>query len=301
MEREYFSFEELGPMWHLCTPGEFVGIIFREREDYVFGMNLVALCAAEFSAKIKILTFQIMSNHLHFVLMCEENFVSEFFGLFKKRLQRYLVNQGYRGTLAGFTYNYFRINDLRYLQNVILYVNRNGYLVDKNSTPFTYEWGANRYFFNKFAHNESVVKLDSLSIDKQRAMFKSRNFDVPVDYAVSDRYVSPLSYCKISLAESFFRDANHYFHLSSRQVESYAVIARELGDKVSYTDDEIYTAVLSLCLKRYEIKNPSSLSKDAKINIAKTMHYDYNASNKQIKRVLGLGDNVLDSLFPRRV
>lgn len=301
MEREYFSFEELGPMWHLCTPGEFVGIIFREREDYVFGMNLVALCAAEFSAKIKILTFQIMSNHLHFVLMCEENFVSEFFGLFKKRLQRYLVNQGYRGTLAGFTYNYFRINDLRYLQNVILYVNRNGYLVDKNSTPFTYEWGANRYFFNKFAHNESVVKLDSLSIDKQRAMFKSRNFDVPVEYAVSDRYVSPLSYCKISLAESFFRDANHYFHLSSRQVESYAVIARELGDKVSYTDDEIYTAVLSLCLKRYEIKNPSSLSKDAKINIAKTMHYDYNASNKQIKRVLGLGDNVLDSLFPRRV
>ena len=76
-------------------------------------------------------------------------------------------------------------------------------------------------------------------------------------------------------------------------------IAKELGDKVTYTDYEIYSAIMSLCIRRYEVKNPSLLDKDAKIEVAKIMHFDYNASNKQIKRVLRLDDNVIETLFPR--
>jgi REP element-mobilizing transposase RayT len=299
MENLNFEYEDLGPIWHLCTPGEFVGVIFKDRDDYVFGMNLVALCAANFTPQLKILTFQIMSNHLHFVIECEEPAIGEFFTFLKKRLQRYLANSGYLGSLSGFVPNYFRINESRYLQNVIVYVNRNGYLVDKQSTPLTYEWGANRFFFNKFTHNELVVNVGQLSLEKRRAMFKSRNFEIPADYIVTQGYISPLSYCHITLAESFFKDANHYFHLSSRQIESYSSIAKELGDKVTYTDYEIYSAIMSLCIRRYEVKNPSLLDKDAKIEVAKIMHFDYNASNKQIKRVLRLDENVIESLFPR--
>lgn len=299
MENLNFEYDDLGPIWHLCTPGEFVGVIFKDRDDYVFGMNLVALCAANFSPQLKILTFQIMSNHLHFVIECEEPVIGEFFAFLKKRLQRYLANSGYLGSLSGFTPNYFRINDLKYFQNVIVYVNRNGYLVDRQSTPLTYEWGANRFFFNKFTHNELVVNVGQLSLEKRRAMFKSRNFEIPADYIVTQGYISPLSYCHITLAESFFKDANHYFHLSSRQIESYSSIAKELGDKVTYTDYEIYSAIMSLCIRRYEVKNPSLLDKDAKIEVAKIMHFDYNASNKQIKRVLRLDENVIESLFPR--
>ena len=299
MENLNFEYEDLGPIWHLCTPGEFVGIIFKDRDDYAFGMNLVALCAAKFANQLKILTFQIMSNHLHFVIECEEPVIGEFIAFLKKRLQRYLANSGHLGSLSGFIPNYFRINESRYLQNVIVYVNRNGYLVDRQSTPLTYEWGANRFFFNKFTHNELVVKVGQLSLDKRRAMFKSRNFEIPADYIVTQGYISPLSYCHITLAESFFKDANHYFHLSSRQIESYSSIAKELGDKVTYTDYEIYSAIMSLCIRRYEVKNPSLLDKDAKIEVAKIMHFDYNASNKQIKRVLKLDENVIETLFPR--
>ena len=301
MEQEYYDFEELGTMWHLCTPGEFVGVIFREKCDYVFGMNLIALCAAEFSSKLKILTFQIMSNHLHFVLICDEEVLLQFFSSLKKRLKRYLANSEYPVNLSCFIPNYFKISDIRYLQTVIVYVNRNGYLIDKNTTPFTYEWGANRYFFNKFTHYEHNLLLGSLSLDKKRFLFKSRNFEIPSDYILTGEYISPLSYCDIPLAESIFKDANHYFHLSSRQIETYSTIARELGDKVTYTDEEIFSAVMSLCMKRFDVKNPSLLTRDAKIEMAKTLHYDYNASNKQIKRILRLDDYVLESLFPNRV
>ena len=45
--------------------------LFRTRDDYVYGMNLVAWAASNFNGRLKILTFQIMSNHLHFVLACD--------------------------------------------------------------------------------------------------------------------------------------------------------------------------------------------------------------------------------------
>lgn len=301
MSNEYFDFEEFGPVWHLCTPGELSGIIFCDRDDYVFGMNLVALCAAEFERELKILTFQIMSNHLHFIIMCNEDVVSKFFNAFKKRLQRYFTGTGRLSGLNGFTHNAFRISDERYLQTVIVYVNRNGYLVDRNVTPFSYEWGANRFFFNRFAGNEVAVKICDIGIDAKRKMFKSRNFKVPDDFLVANGYVSPLSYCHIDIAESLFRDASSYFHLCSRQVETYSVIAKEIGDKVTYTDQEIYSAVVSLCIKRYNVNSPTLLGKDAKMDVAKIMHYDYNASNKQIKRLLRIDDAVMESLFPSRV
>ena len=62
------AFLNYGPYWHLCTPGNLQSIIFRDNDDYVYGMNLIAFVAGMFTEDIKIFTFQIMSNHLHFVL-----------------------------------------------------------------------------------------------------------------------------------------------------------------------------------------------------------------------------------------
>lgn len=294
-----YDFYELGRVWHLCTPGEHQCAIFRTRDDYVYGMNLVALAASNFCDKIKILTFQIMSNHFHFVLACDKPVLDDFFEYITKRLQRYLANNKRVSDLKDIRYDAFEVTDLRYLQTVITYVNRNGYLVDPNTTPFSYEWGANRFFFNPFACNEKSVKVSSLGAAQKRVIFKSRNFEIAQDYLFLGEYISPLSFCCISLAESFFRDANHYFHLASRQVESYSYIARELGDKITYTDEEMFTAVYSICNKKFDVKNPMLLGKDKKIELAKLMKYDYNASLKQIKRILKLDDIVLDSLFPK--
>ena len=36
MNQQEYEFRELGPVWHLCTPGEHQCAIFRTREDFVF-------------------------------------------------------------------------------------------------------------------------------------------------------------------------------------------------------------------------------------------------------------------------
>jgi len=47
------------------------------------------------------------------------------------------------------------------------------------------------------------------------------------------------------------------------------------------------------------VKNPFILDKSSKIELAKKLHFDYNASNKQIKRILRLDEHIVNSLFPK--
>ena len=36
-----------------------------------------------------------------------------------------------------------------------------------------------------------------------------------------------------------------------------------------------------------------------KIEVAKRMHFEFNASNRQIKNILKLDDGIIDELFPK--
>ena len=145
-----------------------------------------------------------------------------------------------------------------------------------------------------------MVDVSELSVDKKRQIFKSRNFEIHGDFKflTSGGYISPSSYCYVPLAESLFRDARHYFSLISRKVESYSQIAKELGDSIFYTDEEMYAAIYSHCAKKYDIKNLTLLGRNDKIEVAKLMKYDYNASNSQIMRLLKIDERILDELFP---
>ena len=290
-------FVQCGKCWHLCTPGDLSGVLFREKKDYVFGMNLVALCVGEFWGDVQLYTFQIMSNHLHFVMSGKEDKVLAFFDEFRRRLRKYLALKGNVSDVAGFTCTLFPIMDLGYMRNVIAYVNRNGYLIDTGSTPFSYPWGANRYFFTRLALQEQHVLLEKLPVRIKRKMFHTHSNNFPKHYCLTGEFVSPYCYTVISTAECFFRNAHHYFNLVSRRVESFTRIAKELGDMITYTDDELFTAVCALSAQRYGIA-PKILDRDQKIEVAKELHFSYNASNKQIKRVLRLDGPVVEELFP---
>ena len=288
------SFAECRPCWHLFTPGDLSGVLFREREDYVYGMNLVALCVGKFWGSIRLYTFQIMSNH--FVLSGEKFQVEEFYNELYRRLRKYLALKGRISDIKGVKMNVLPIDNLSYMRNVIAYVNRNGYLIDDDSTPFSYPWGTSACFYRyEYAPDDSIL-LSKLTVRNKRKMFRTHQNEFPGHFRVSGDMVLPQCYVHIGTAESFYRNAHHYFNLISRRVESFSQIAEELGDRVTYTDDELYTAVYSISAKKFET-SPKILTKFQKIEVAKELHYSYNASNKQIKRVLRLDESVVNELF----
>lgn len=288
------AFLKSGEWWHLYTPGNLTALIFTSNDGYRFAMNLMARCAAEFST-LKIAAFEIMSNHLHIVLCGDKNIIQEFFDTYRRRLKRFLAGRGQVKLPSQFQMEIKPIEDLKALRNTIVYVNRNGYVVNPGHTPFSYPWGTGAYYFNTFP---VTGKLSELTDKEIRRMFRSRNPHLPDGTTLADGFVLPTEYCDVRLGMSMFRDAHQYFFMVSRNVESYETIASELGDSEYVTDTELFPKVCQLIKSDYGHSVPKDLSPVQKMDIAKRLRKDYRSSNGQIRRVLGLSQYEVDSLFP---
>ncbi len=282
--------------YHLCTPGEGQQIIFETDLDFETGMLAAAICLHD-SPNVRILTFEWMSNHVHLILLGINEEIRAFFLLLKTRLKRMLKQRGRIVDLSGFTPKLIAVDSLESLRNQIVYVNRNNYLVDPRYTPFSYPYGANGCYFSGSPVAFGERRYDELSFREKRELLHSHNLDYPGEYRVRGHYFSPASFCDIALGESLFRDARHYFHKISRDVESYREVAAVVGDSIYYTDDELVSLVYGICMKEYGNAKPTLLPIAEKQKLARKLHFDYNASNEQIGRILKIHISVLESMF----
>lgn len=286
-----------GGFWHLCTPGEGQAVIFRKQADYVFMMTAVAMCAHAFP-DVRVITFEIMSNHIHLMLCGCPDRILAFFDMLKKRLKRYLAMSGEVVDLSHFSSgNLVAADSLESLRNQIVYINRNNYLVDPDQTPFSYPYGANGYYFMPGAKVCSDGVFRDLTIWEKRSFVHSRDIDYPGDWMTIGGYFSPSNYLALDIGEGSFRDARHYFHKVSRDIESYKEVASLLGEAVYYTDDELNAVIYRMCKRQYEADGPVLLPAHAKLELARTLHFDYHADKAKIGRLLKLPRSVLDQLF----
>ena len=289
-------FRQLGPCYHLYTPENFE-LIFASEDDFKAGMTIIAICAI-LSPGVRVLTFQLMSNHIHVTLAGDLDSCLAFFNTFKHRLRLYLRGIGRPVDLEEWDAKIREITDLRDLRTVIVYTNRNGFVVSQNDTPFSYRWGANRFFFNPDASYMHIRSRERLTVRQIRRVIHSAYFDRAAGMTTVDGYVSPPAFCDVRTAAALFRDAHHYFQMVSRDIESQRQIAKELGESVFYSDNELYNAVLLFIRDKYGNMLPSALPKESKIETALWMRHNYNAGNKQISRILRIDLPVVNALLP---
>ena len=231
-------------------------------------MNLMASSTYS-EPDVNVITFEAMRTHLHLIGEGPVAAAEEWFSKFRKRLYRFYQSTGRVRNLDSFQASVFLIGDISFLRNSIAYVNRNGYLVHPEHTPFSYPWGANRFFFNPDAKQRRDRKYGDLFIRERRQLF----------------------------GEDVFRDARHYFSLVSRSVEAYKDIANLLGDSIFYTDDELYLIVRQICRDRYGNARPEILTLEQKMELARTLRFEYKSSDRQIQRMLHLDERRLLALF----
>ena len=292
-----YNFNTRQNYWHLCTPGMNVPIIFTCQEDFEYGMCLMAICACLFQ-DISVYTFALMNTHVHMILSGEESRCKELFDVFLRKLRRYLSGCGRSTDLSGFRAQLIPITDLQMLRNEIIYVNRNGYVANSNYTPYSYPWGAGMYFFNPLVEKLPSINFERLTVRKRRKICRTKVIDVCHGMKVHGNIILPTSFCKIKEAENMYRDAAHYFSSLTRNHEAFSEIAKRLGDTMFLPDSEMYQAISSICNKKYGIRKPSLLSPEAKIEIARMMHYEYHASNRQIRSILNMDMGAIEEMFP---
>ena len=290
-----FLFLNGGPYWHLCTDGRSVEIICDSDEDYKYVMNAIAICAALF--KVRILTFQVMSNHLHMILEGKEQECLNLFKELKRRIKRHCMKKERFISLERFEAKLLPIDNLKSLRYEIAYTNRNGYLVNYNHTPFSYPWGSGYLYFNPMSKSATSVHFGDLTRDEKLKLCRSRLVNLPDNYLIEDGMVMPESICAIEYGESMFRDAHQYFSIVSKNYEAYSVIAKNLGDDIFLSDDEMFAVVSLLSKKASGDSRAALLPINTKLEIAKKLRRDYNASEGQIQRMLRLDRSDIKELF----
>lgn len=293
------TFAKYPEIYHLSTSEDFP-LLLKNETDFKAAMTIIGI-ASRMHPDVVVFTFEWMSNHLHAVLAGARDEVMAFLEDLERWLFKYVLIGDPSFGKKRWEFSLREVTSLEDFRNVVAYDNRNAYVVQPNVTPFNYRWGANRYFFSDEASLRCRLENKRLTVKQIRALMRTHQADGAAGLALIDGYVSPSAFCAIGESEKMFRSARHYFYKVSRDIESQGKIARELGEKVYYVDDELYAVVCSLSNKKFGQISLSTLDKNAKIEMAKTMHYDYNASNKQIARLLRLDIAVVDSLFPTKI
>ena len=291
------AFAALGPCYHLWTPDCFE-VIFTSEDDFKAGMTIIGICA-KMVPDVRILTFEIMSNHIHMAVAGSESRIAVLFNLIKSFLIKWSRASGRSLKWKEFNASTRLVTTLEDIRNVIAYINRNGFVVTPSCTPFSFRWGANRFFYNPDARKAAALESGTLTLRERQRATRSRKADGVGGLLKFEGCALTLSFCDIDAGEKLFRSASHYFFKISRSVESSKSIASELSEKVFCTDDELFAAVSMTCHKKFGTGLPSRIPAEAKVDIAKMMHYEYNATRKQIARILKLSPALLETMFPQ--
>ena len=290
------AFADNGPFWHLCTDGTKIGDIFCTDDDFRQEMIALAVCIVLYG-KIDLLTFELMNNHVHLILCGSREDCLEFFVVFKGKLKRLFKGRDRAVDWDKFEARIIGIPDLKALRNEILYVHRNAYVVNSKYTPFSYPWGGGWAYFSPVIEMLPVKSVMEIGFNKARELTHHRNVsDIAGIKFVGDVPFIP-SFCRVDIGQSMFRDARSYFYSLTREVEAFSQIASRLKDQVFLTSEEMFKVAANSAEECFS-KKLSMLTPGQKIELARKLHYDYNASNDMLRRVLKLELSVLNELFP---
>lgn len=286
-----------GPYWHIYTAGTMMQNIFCCDEDFIVGMWCLA-AARHLCKSVRVITFELMVNHIHLILAGAKEDCIKVFDLFAARLKKAFPKRQRAIDWSKFKMEILPIENLQALRNEIIYTNRNAFVANPAYTPYSYPWGGGCTYFCPWLNHLTATPLGELPILTQRALLHTKRIAPFADLKAIGSMPFIPSFCDIKLGESLFRDARSYFNSLTRNAEAFSQIASRLKDAIFLTDEEIYSVICSHISKEYSAKTPSQLSAQQKIDTARHMHFNYNASNQQLRRMLRMDMTILEELFP---
>lgn len=286
-----------GPYWHVYTDGTKMQNIFCCEEDFKTGMWCLA-ASIHMCKDVQMITFELMGNHVHLILAGSKENCIQAFDLFEARLKKVFPKRKRAIDWSQFKMDILPIESLQALRNEIIYANRNAFVANPAYTPGSYLWGGGCAYFCPWLRYLTISSLGELPILTRRALLHTKNIAPFSDLREINTIPFIPSFCNITLGESMFRDARSYFNSLTRNAEAFSQIAARLKDSIFLTDEELYSALCSYISKEYSVKSPSELSVQQKIDTARHLHFNYNASNQQLRRMLRMDLSILEELFP---
>ena len=258
IEREFY---------HACSEGLEKSLIFRNREEFIVGMNYVAICEHKF--KVRILCFCLMGNHFHFILSGTYDECWRFINEYKRMCAMMMKRlQGKGEALKNVEIQMKRISDRSYGS---MYFRRDYMPKGRRADEFPI-----RKLMHEILHSKTAI---------------------PGDYIIDESgMVSPLCYIDYKTVEEVFGHPSRLMGLLSSKKEAEFELFLGIADKYNPDLEELKDSVRELIDAEFGVRAISQLSMEQKITLCSLMRRNFHASRKQIALITRLNLETINQI-----
>lgn len=285
MKREYY---------HVCSEGLEKRMIFRNRREFIMGINYVALC--HLKCNVRILCFCLMGNHFHFILSGSYQECWKFGNEYKRMCGMMMKRtQESDAGMKDVELQVKEITNMSYLEYTIAYVLRNPVVAGFRIMPHQYEWGSGDMYFRS-SYIASGRRADSFSIKELSRMLNS-NIKIPGHYIIDESgIISPLNYIDYKEVEDIFKHPSRLLGLLSAKKETEFEIFMGVADNYIPDIEELKDSVRELIRVEFGVKAVSQLSMEQKVLLCGLMRRNFRASRKQIALITRLNMETINKV-----
>jgi REP element-mobilizing transposase RayT len=272
-------------------------IWFRDDEDFKMGMNLVAILAV--ALQVDVVSFILMSNHVHFVFCCPYEQAERFMNEFKRRYSQYMRKKyGVKELLRKVHVDIRPISGKdESMEWAIAYVQMNPVAAGICLHATGYRWGTGNSFFRDTPAKGR--RIGTLSERARRRLLHSKE-ELPSHFIVGeDGYILPDSYVKVDLVETAYRTPrrmNFFLQNSSK-----AKLRLDSSEKAlpAFRDQIVLSAIPDLCASLFNKTSIQALTEDEQTELLKQLRYRFSSNANQLGRVTGLSYETVTELLNR--
>ena len=271
--------------WFVTTDHSTNKIWFRDDEDFKTGMNLVAVLAV--ALHVDVLSFILMSNHVHFVLRCSKENAHQFIKEFKKRHSQYMNKKyGVKELLRRVSVKIDSVSGMNEsLEWVIAYTNMNSVAAGICLAPTGYPWGPWDTSFKTKPVNGRRIGTSS---ERARIALLHSTQPMPPHLLVGDDgYILPDSYVNVEMVQTLYHTPKrmNYFLVNSSKAK------RRLTSKdtvPNFRDQVVLPAIGDLCQSLFMKSSLQALTQDELAELLKQLRYRFTSNANQLARVTGI-------------
>ena len=265
---------------------------FKDDNDYAVGMNYAAVAAKR--AGVFILVFVLMSNHVHFLLYCDNREKAEAFYTLYKNLYSRHMHKKYR-TKRFLRDNksdcqLIRPNDER-LEKVIAYILMNPVAANISLYSHGYKWGCGNCFFSDVDVRGKAIS--SFSHEQIRSILHTE-LPVAENWIIGEHgFILPESFIRKDLVEKIFCTPKRMFVFLRNSSKARLLLESQPALLPSFRDQSLLAVAQDIAVSLFRKESLSELTETEIERVVSETKRRCSADIAQIARVL--------SMSPKRV
>ena len=288
-----------GHIYHVCTNGTDCPVLMRCPEDYHVAINYSAVSA--WRTSVQIAAYSIMSNHFHFLILCEARQQAQcFIKRFKQLISTYLLKKyAFKSSMKGVSDSITLIDDVNYLRTCIAYILRNPVCARLCKAIDEYPWSSYACYFRDVNSSVSNLMLSELSARERRRLLKIDGDLAGCSFRIDEMgVIIPHSFVRYDIVESAFGNSGKSFlyylgHCNDSQMEYDLAVKPQMRT----VDADLVCQVDALCHKYFPGKTLAQLSTSNKTSMVKKLYYTNKTSIPQLSRVLGIPKSLVFTIL----